>query len=578
MKRTLFLLLISSMLFISISACTHGNNTNSSHNSTNEQEGVSDPINTLQNDNSEITDITYPLNGIDNGDQPVYSEGLSWAYYFDENCDTIYSTVYAAIDTNGVAKFVLPELFEGHVVYNINSFQDGVAIVETHGERSEIEGYLIIDKDGTVVWSSDPYYQTNLIGFVDGIALITVDVDADGSYWSSGDRFLVIDTQGNTLYSYTSTEEEKISPIGYGYGHIVLAKHVTTFSTNKTYIGTIDKNGNIRLSFEETDIWRYQEELSRDCYLYNLNGEICIPSIGYGVQYYLFNPDTREISEEESDYWYRLIEMEPNSNIYFENGIGFYQYWDELYRVTPEIFSAYVEKASKGYNLPKSCILDYQFEHDYFSDGLILGYSGFLTDENGKYIKDENGSLYEKYGYYDKAGNLAIDVTTSYTTEFGMFHSGYAAVRVFGHDGKAYITLIDTEGTQQYDLMPIRDGLLSEHSPYKDLYKDSPYKIYQSAGYTEVRMCIDSKTDYLISSWQNGLGEGVLIDPTGQLVTAGINDLTGLLDKDHPELNIYNGVLISNNNSYINIATKQKFNTISITTDTKMATLSDITY
>lgn len=484
--------------------------------------------------------LEYPLNGyiVWPSNTPDYSEGLSWAYYDNEYGERIYS----AIDNTGLAALTLPENYGEHIVQAPQNFENGVAIILTRSAYSNNEGFMLIDRNGNLLRASDEAWPTTITGFIDDVAIVRVDIDCDGTYNSDYDSFYIIDATGDVLYSHTSTPSENIFLIGYGNDHFVLMQRRASFSTNEIVIGSIDKYGNTLHEFSTANGVYTEFALfstsTFEKYVVLYSGDF------RGTESYLYDTASGELKPLDKNDG-TLFNLEGQSQYvdgYFENGYAYYRssggynQADLFYKVTADMLGQKVKYLA----IPDGAIrLPFEPQHNFYSDGLIWG---------------NDRKLGGNEGFYDKDGNLIFNVSTDNNATYGSFYNGYASVLLLGADHNWYVTIIDKTGTQQYEPIKVTEEFVG----------GSSIVTYQSAGFMKVLIGErDGSLLYLDNAiWP--FGEGVYINPNGELVTIGADDFSVFSDGDFPEIDVYNGVLVYSNNLYINLKTNESFDTIRV--------------
>lgn len=202
---------------------------------------------------------------------------------------------------------------------------------------------------------------------------------------------VIIDEGGNELYRTRNTENTSYAIIGHGDGEFLLCKKVSSFSENGVYFCIIDKNGNI--------VQQEQEVIFNGAFTFTYCGEgvYINDSYGYVMVYNANNGNSFKIDSSKKGTF--LTD--------FENGKAEYSLYGPIYRITPDVFESY--------------------------ESYCEWVQGRSPDEIERFLPE--------LSYQEP-----IEVSG-----VGYGSGGYYPVQLKGADGKAYFTIVDKDGVQQYE-------------------------------------------------------------------------------------------------------------------------------
>lgn len=397
------------------------------------------------------------------------------------------------LDLDGMA-IVAMAPFEGGIGW-IQYMRSG----EMYTAAVELDGHVLFEIPGPV-WYVSP--------FEDGAAYVVISENA--TYYSNANPSLgcyeqvapaithevIFDVYGNELYTTsstqtsTSTKEEHI--LCAGDGKYVVLRHESGLEYNGWALGTIDKFGNIIDDFQAYDgindgllpTWRGKYSGTRS--LPNQygagygNGNDGDPGdgfsryIGEGVFYLtgggkLYQPEKTVLTTVKGT---RLL-----SDCY---GGKVLSVWNGTY---------YVQNVN-GNDVNSVQILK---ENQYIDigNGKVFRYGkyGHLMTEN---------LFYHDHAYYDIEMNRAIEIEeyTSLQMDGSVFNEGFALIFLVGKDGNTYVTVINDEGTVQFE--PIRaqrtSGKVSDG--YFVVRTDTECAVYDINGDYVRHLCSAAEGEY----------------------------------------------------------------------------------
>lgn len=247
-------------------------------------------------------------------------------------------------------------------------------------------------------------------------------------YTAPTGEFIIVDGEGNELFSSDDGDENThFYMLGYGEEQFLVGKHTETFSENTKEIYTIDKTGNVLHKYSGTD------EVYFDNFIYLGDGIMAGTESHYSSYNYIFNLNTGEYFSLPHQVYLQA----PFYNGITVTGLGYLIYSDDL-KDKSTMERAFNEGRCK-YLPEMEPFLDYN-KNDFttYSEGVF-------------YVRDA--------GYYTPEGQLSVSLPVFpekvEIRQAGAFHGGYAPLYLNGSDEKGYITMIDRNGTAQYDPVKI---------------------------------------------------------------------------------------------------------------------------
>lgn len=386
---------------------------------------------------------------------------------FEETTESTKATTTVSLPTNTPTPTPTP--MPDVIFDNISSYEfiepfstDGYAWISYYSDSNQDIITQLVDRNGYVYYEiSGEYLGNNTPSFCskvqDGVSWIRLmpgNVD-----WMENSTEYIINTNGTVLYKTRHEDSDKGSLrehiLGYGNGKFLVLRYSNDINGEKYTLGTIDKNGKVVDEFWEAYRVEYldsdpiAEYLQDDYfylgdYIYNVATQECIFTYGHNCEHHFVNTYNGVYYGKDNIFdFINTTEFSEDANYYD---------WRELY--------------NNGVLRPTFIYLER--DNSYPQD--VGGPHRMISD-----------LYYCNHGYYDGKGTRVM--TIEQYANLGMwcssFNEGYAIMVLLGGDGYYYITVIDSNGEEQFDPFRIvyRDYTnASTYSAYKtDLCNISPY-------------------------------------------------------------------------------------------------------
>lgn len=385
-----------------------------------------------------------------------FEGGIGWIQYMDGG--EMYT---AAVELDGHVLFEIP----GPVWY-VSAFEDGAA-------------YAVISDNATYYPNASP-----TVGCYEQVAPAVFHEE-------------IYDLSGQLLYSTDPTYDAAT----LGDNHIICAgdasyvilRHVADLEYDSWQLGVIDKNGEILYDFAE-----YEEVDKSLLPTWNgkYHGTSRLPNM-YGAGYGNGNDGDQGdgFSRYIGEGVYYLtsgsseVLYKPAMNIAVESSGK---------KLLGECYGGKVLSTWNG-NYYVQDIINDSFEHaiplqsnlnyEDIGPGRIFRYDHFMTE----------GLYYHDHAYYDIEMNRAIEIEqyTSLKMDGSIFNEGFALIFLVGKDGNTYVTVINDEGTIQFE--PFRadrtSGRISDG--YFVARTDTECAVYDVMGDYVRHLCSATEAEYI---------------------------------------------------------------------------------
>ena len=376
-----------------------------------------------------------------------FEDGVGWVQYMSDG-----EMFTAAVETDGHLLFKIP----GPVWY-VSPFEMGAA-------------YVVISDNAT-------YYSNAAGGYEQVASAVTHEeiYDLDGNLWYST--------------AWSSYDEEHI--LCSKDDKFVVLRHESGLDHNDWTLGTIDRFGDTVDEFRSYDgvggglLPSWKSKYSGTKMLPNKygagygNGNDGDPGdgfsryIGDGAFYLtggslLYQPEKQTVGALKGT---TLV-----SDVFDGKVLS---YWNGTY---------YVQDINSSDANSVQALRDNQY-----TDIKARGFSdGF------RHMMVEN-LLYHDHAYYDIDMNRAVEITdyTNLEMDGSIFHDGYALIALKGMDGKGYVTVIDKNGTVQFEPIQAKKASQRVSDGYFVVRTDTECAVYDIYGNYIRYLCSASDAEYI---------------------------------------------------------------------------------
>lgn len=405
---------------------------------------------------SEIPGKYLDLDGMTIVAMAPFEGGIGWIQYMDGG--EMYT---AAVELDGHVLFEIP----GPVWY-VSAFEDGAA-------------YAVVSDNATYYPNASP-----IVGCYEQVAPAVFHEE-------------IYDLSGQLLYSTDPTYDAAT----LGENHIVCAgnasyvvlRHVADLEYDSWQLGVINKNGEILYDFAEYD--EVDKGLLRT-WRGKYSGTGRLPNM-YGADYGNSN------AGDQGDGFSRYI---GEGVYYLTSGSSEVLYKPAMNiavessgkKLLSECYGGKVLSTWNGSYYIQDIIND-SFEHavplqsnlnyEDIGPGRTFRYGHFMTE----------GLYYHDHAYYDIEMNRAIEIEqyTSLKMDGSIFNDGFALIFLVGKDGNTYVTVINDEGTIQFE--PFRADLTSGRisDGYFVARTDTECTVYDVMGNYVRHLCNATEAGYI---------------------------------------------------------------------------------
>lgn len=362
--------------------------------------------------------------------------------------------------------------------------------------------YGVIDTNFFIVYSvsqqalydhgwTDSFVDICVSDFTDGIACIYPDHGNKGRNVSG---MIVVDSLGNIVFNSIEADDGyEYYYLGHGDGTILAVEKYSDFSTEASYqICEIDYTGEITYKIEYPYDWQHYP---REDFKYCGEG-VFLGSIAKGYKYgstivhgtEMYNRDTHSLIETYD-------KVEGTRSGYSTYGVWIYDVQDGNFLCghnTDYESDSNTGKDVEGklYFIPQNYMLDQARWNELSLESCFVGeFSSFDISE---------GRMINSTGVYDYTGQQIAAYPDGWNVIWDEGYSnGYAVICLQGADNKTYVTILDTDGTPQYD--PIKCD------KYNKTWQGNNGDTYYASWHGYISVVID--------------GETKIIDPTGAAIS-----------------------------------------------------------
>ena len=405
----------------------------------------------------------------------------------DENRTTVETTTEAP---EPVPDYDLTQVEATHIL----DFMNGRAWLQfiNNGQYETVsvdnKGVKQFSISGTVVYASP---------FVDGTAfLVFYDGQDKKDSRITFYHETIVDLQGNELYSTSIADTDKDKHeehiLAYGEGKFVVLRNVADIYNNVWMLGTIDAHGKTidefkpyTYDYEESYLGDYTvaDDLIPEWDKYDRrNLRIVYDRMTFNKLGNLDNADIPEYLGEGA--------------FYVTNSVVYHPSKGTISILSKDNFRG---SASNGYVISLGSA-----PSTWYRNSLNKRESERIFDKSvssSAYLNDfgmKNGMVFHDHGYYDVFGNEIIhvkgfDEQHIFCTPFS---DGYALMTINGADGNTYVTMIDSNGTSQFE--PFKTDWLSERidGGYFVSRYDGTVKVYNHNGEAVMDIPVDEHERY----------------------------------------------------------------------------------
>ena len=403
----------------------------------------------------ELDEVFLHLDGMPIVAMAPFVDGVGWIQYMENG--ELYT---AAVETDGHVLFEIP----GPVWY-ASPFENGAA-------------FVVISDNPTYYPNADP-----TIGCYEQVAPAETHEE-------------IYDLSGNLLFSTLPL----YAPFGAGESHILCAgddmfvvlRHVTGVESDSWQLGTISKYGDLLYDFVEYEninksilpTWKGKYHgTGRLPNMYGAGygngndgdqGDGFSRYVGEGV-YYLTSGSAEVFYKPETEL---VVESSGEKLLSDCYGGKVLSSWRGNY---------YIQDIN-GESYDKAIPLQSNMYYEDIQPGRIFRYDHFMT----------SNLYYHDHAYYDIEMNRAIEIEeyTSLQMDGSVFNEGFALIFLVGKDGNTYVTVIDDEGTIQFE--PIRaqrtSGKVSDG--YFVVRTDTECAVYDITGDYVRHLCSAAEGEY----------------------------------------------------------------------------------
>lgn len=391
---------------------------------------------------------------------------------------------------------------DGMAIVAMAPFENGVGWIqymrsgEMYTAAVELDGHVLFEIPGPVWYASS---------FENGTAFVVISDNA--TYYPNADPAIgcyeqvapavvheeIYDLSGTVLYSTApeyavNGEEDHI--LCAGDDMFVVLRHMAGLELDSWQLGAIDKYGERFYDFVDysnvgkglLQTWRGKYSGTRSLptmygagYGNGDQGDGFSRYIGEGV-YYLTGSSTAVFYEPET----RTVTDPIGRTLLGEcYGGKVLSTWNGSYYIQDII------NDSSEYAVPLQSNLNYED----IGNGSIFRYDHFMTE----------GLYYHDHAYYDIEMNRAIEIEqyTSLKMDGSIFNDGFALIFLVGKDGNTYVTVINDEGTIQFE--PFRADLTSGRisDGYFVARTDTECAVYDVMGNYVRHLCSATEAGYI---------------------------------------------------------------------------------
>jgi len=316
--------------------------------------------------------------------------------------------------------------------YDIESFNDGLAVVKKPDITDTYLVYGVIDKSGNIVI---PLEYDGILGFSDGLATVVKDYDRDDN---KDNKWGVIDKTGNIVI-----------PLEYDGIAKCFSEGLASAKKDGKW-GFINENNNVVIPFVYDEAFNFNEGLARifigdlatDDWRIQPGRWGFIDKIGNIVMSFTdydylwdFSDGLAMVEKNRGEYGHGLIDKTGNFVVPLGEYFIRYTFSSEgLWTVSKNGNRKYGFIDNNGI-LVIPCIYDYAY---YFSEGLARIY----IDNSIK--RDYYTEQHLKWGYIDKTGKIAVPCIYDSASDLYDYASDFReGVALVSKDGKCYILEIE---------------------------------------------------------------------------------------------------------------------------------------
>ena len=335
-------------------------------------------------------------------------------------------------------------------------FSEGLAWVRCYRDPSEESFVALVDREGTIIYKKAGYNVLYMAPVKDGFTFIRLSSDMhtgglpEESYYE-----IILDSKGVEHYR----TEQIDGPSGFtgehiichGGGKFVAIRHTSGISENQYVLGTIDSEGNVIDDFtvnsyqwvaggDESPIKETKQWVKTDLNSYH-SEYYDDPELSMLIPYYM------------GDGIYRLYQ---GSNTFF------YIPTEQKLVCAKSMDGAVVDGMllSQNRTLSDAISFDALLTAGAIDDREIIH---LFSREDRRYPEDlvaplhvRDGLIYIDHSYLNVAGDRVLELSQYAENQMwcSAFHDGYALMIVYGADRNYYATIIDRNGTEQFE--PIR--------------------------------------------------------------------------------------------------------------------------
>ena len=377
--------------------------------------------------------------------------------------------------------------------FNVLPFSDGIAWIQ-YGSRDD-PVTSAVNTDGDILFTLDDMDRICYLSpFSDGFAYY-VAADDDGSYE------VILDAEGNCTWQPNREDNEHV--VAAGEGVFVVERHITGFYEDQYEIGTVDAYGNTLQEYAHeigsgVCDWPYYLDsrcVPADTYSFAMGSTRIRVScyLGDGLFYLschdvssedaLYNPGTGTFYQTDGLYG----EIEHTSN-------GRFRLRDTSFTVGEGKGGSVASLYDTSMNLLKE---DYYYYYERTGQS-IYGLEWPEHDYDSSCTSYRDGWFYKAHAYWDDNNQIVLhmDGFSDRDMQGGPFYDDRAVMWIEGADGNKYVTVIDREGSFQFEPICIKDGFFTIWNGYflaKDT--DEKWNIYDIEG-NKLRCITDDMMPY----------------------------------------------------------------------------------
>ena len=292
----------------------------------------------------------------------------------------------------------------------------------------------------------DYNYNSCRFGLIDESGYVYLTTDAPGTPMSGGytvvsreDGFDIYNAAGVCSFSFTNTPELQMTVVGQGDGVFLVVEHATGFAGNAYYLYEIDGSGSeVSSRYEVASRHSYDPDPDQRRFTYLGSGIFACNE----AKFYVNNGVLVDINELNI---FSIALETP-----FVDGVSVAKKtetvvngpFDTICTISAEDLQS-AEAVEAWFNNSSS--------FGFYYDAAISG-EGYMLHRIDPWGWEGNDGY---YGVYDYRGNR-LALMPSYPSEvsiieMGTYKNGYAPLLLRGADQFYYVTMLDTNGVQQYD-------------------------------------------------------------------------------------------------------------------------------